>query len=374
MVVEEPGEEPKLYRQDTGELVSDMYVDPILIGENNEHPEELPKGKENAKYAPTNPSKMYKDIDELIERLKNDDIEHKKAKTNEPTHHAHHTHQSSTETNTTSSTHRHHHHHSHANTPNVTAHKQVHSEHENKSKEDKENNKKASTQATNVKATNLGENLSEKVKKTHSDSIKSNEAPAKPSSSSTKETKINKNHVPRAASPPLPNVSVSPPPSVIHSKKTEPVLTKPSLIATPITALNNPNKLLSEFKVDKNLIGETYSTRETSNSKATTTSSSTRKSETITISRTSLLTNKGNKDLLVGKTRHRSSSIKSNNRKIRRQVRFSFFRQQKKFYLKLVAFFSLNPIFVKKLKISIHIIPCFTIQFLLKKVSFAVLI
>ncbi len=70
MVVEEPGEEPKLYRQDTGELVTDMNVDPFLIGENNEHPNNLPKGKENAK---STTAKMYKDIDELIEKLKNDD-------------------------------------------------------------------------------------------------------------------------------------------------------------------------------------------------------------------------------------------------------------------------------------------------------------
>ena len=70
MVVEEPGEEPKLYRQDTGELVTDLYVDPFLVAENNEHPVELPKGKESAKSTST---KMYKDIDDLIEKLKNDD-------------------------------------------------------------------------------------------------------------------------------------------------------------------------------------------------------------------------------------------------------------------------------------------------------------
>jgi hypothetical protein len=72
VVVEEPGEEPKLYRQDTGELVTDLNVDPFLInGENNEHPNNLPKSKENATKSTT--AKMYKDIDELIEKLKNDD-------------------------------------------------------------------------------------------------------------------------------------------------------------------------------------------------------------------------------------------------------------------------------------------------------------
>ena len=72
VVVEEPGEEPKLYRQDTGELVTDLNVDPFLInGENNEHPSNLPKSKENATKSTT--AKMYKDIDELIEKLKNDD-------------------------------------------------------------------------------------------------------------------------------------------------------------------------------------------------------------------------------------------------------------------------------------------------------------
>ena len=72
VVVEELGVEPKLYRQDTGELVTDLNVDPFLInGEHNEHPSNLPKSKENATKSTT--AKMYKDIDELIEKLKNDD-------------------------------------------------------------------------------------------------------------------------------------------------------------------------------------------------------------------------------------------------------------------------------------------------------------
>ena len=62
--------EPKLYRQDSGKLETGMNVDPFLIGENDEHPNNLPKGKENAK---STTAKMYKDIDELIEKLKNDD-------------------------------------------------------------------------------------------------------------------------------------------------------------------------------------------------------------------------------------------------------------------------------------------------------------
>lgn len=74
VVVEEPGEEPKLYRQDTGELVSNSsFTDPLVDGENNENPEELPKGKEKAKYASNTHSKLYKDIDELIENLRNED-------------------------------------------------------------------------------------------------------------------------------------------------------------------------------------------------------------------------------------------------------------------------------------------------------------
>ena len=70
VVVEEPGEEPKLYRQDTGELVTNSsFVDPLLSEENNEHPSELPKSKEKAKYSNPNASKLYKDIDELIEKV-----------------------------------------------------------------------------------------------------------------------------------------------------------------------------------------------------------------------------------------------------------------------------------------------------------------
>jgi hypothetical protein len=74
IVVEEPGEEPKLYRQDTGELVTNAsFIDPLLNGENNEYPEELPKEKEKAKYPSNNKSKLYKDIDELLENLKKED-------------------------------------------------------------------------------------------------------------------------------------------------------------------------------------------------------------------------------------------------------------------------------------------------------------
>ena len=69
-MVEEPGEEPKLYRQDTGELVTDLNAEPFLVGENDEHPLNLPQGKESAK---STTSKMYKDIDDLIEKLKNED-------------------------------------------------------------------------------------------------------------------------------------------------------------------------------------------------------------------------------------------------------------------------------------------------------------
>ena len=73
-MVEEPGEEPKLYRQDTGELVTNIsFVDPLLRGENNEYPEDLPKEKEHAKYPSSNKSKLYKDIDELLENLKKED-------------------------------------------------------------------------------------------------------------------------------------------------------------------------------------------------------------------------------------------------------------------------------------------------------------
>ena len=74
-MVEEPGEEPKLYRQDTGELVTptnSSFIDPVIKEENDEHPNELPKGKEKAKY-PTSHSKLYKDIDELIENLITED-------------------------------------------------------------------------------------------------------------------------------------------------------------------------------------------------------------------------------------------------------------------------------------------------------------
>ncbi len=72
-MVEEPGEEPKLYRQDTGELVTNSaFMDPLINGENNEHPEELPINKENSKNASSH-SKLYKDIDDLIEVLRNED-------------------------------------------------------------------------------------------------------------------------------------------------------------------------------------------------------------------------------------------------------------------------------------------------------------
>lgn len=109
VVVEEPGEEPKLYRQDTGELVGDgAFVDPFLNAENNEHPNELPprhqshhhhqhhhhnqtgrtsaepktpsntKSRSTPSPQPPTPSssqqqptaKLYKDIDDLIEKLR----------------------------------------------------------------------------------------------------------------------------------------------------------------------------------------------------------------------------------------------------------------------------------------------------------------
>lgn len=76
IVVEEPGEEPKLYRQDTGELVTSTaeFIDPLRTGENNENPEELPKSKEKAgKYPSSSHSKLYKDIDALIATLKRED-------------------------------------------------------------------------------------------------------------------------------------------------------------------------------------------------------------------------------------------------------------------------------------------------------------
>ncbi len=76
IVVEEPGEEPKLYRQDTGELVTSTteFPDPLRNGENNENPEELPKSKEKAsKYPPSSHTKLYKDIDDLIDTLKRED-------------------------------------------------------------------------------------------------------------------------------------------------------------------------------------------------------------------------------------------------------------------------------------------------------------
>lgn len=76
IVVEEPGEEPKLYRQDTGELVTSTTElnDPLKTGENNENPEELPKSKEKAgKYPSSSHSKLYKDIDSLIATLKRED-------------------------------------------------------------------------------------------------------------------------------------------------------------------------------------------------------------------------------------------------------------------------------------------------------------
>jgi hypothetical protein len=85
VVVEEPGEEPKLYRQDTGELVTpanSSFIDPVIHEENDEHPNELPKGKEKAKY-PTSHSKLYKDIDELIENLITED-QNLKSKTFHP--------------------------------------------------------------------------------------------------------------------------------------------------------------------------------------------------------------------------------------------------------------------------------------------------
>lgn len=100
VVVEEPGEEPKLYRQDTGELVSDgTFIDPFLNVENNEHPNELPpkhrtrtptdKPTSSCTQKSTTPTsaggapststssqpqqptaKLYKDIDDLIEKLR----------------------------------------------------------------------------------------------------------------------------------------------------------------------------------------------------------------------------------------------------------------------------------------------------------------
>lgn len=104
VVVEEPGEEPKLYRQDTGELVGDgsTFIDPFLNAENNEHPNELPTAKNHQQQTPqqrrtrtptsgdksqsaqqpvqsqssssrtTTPTttKLYKDIDDLIEKLR----------------------------------------------------------------------------------------------------------------------------------------------------------------------------------------------------------------------------------------------------------------------------------------------------------------
>lgn len=76
IVVEEPGEEPKLYRQDTGELVTSSaeFIDPLRTGENNENPEELPKSKEKAgKYPSSSHSKLYKDIDALIATLKREE-------------------------------------------------------------------------------------------------------------------------------------------------------------------------------------------------------------------------------------------------------------------------------------------------------------
>lgn len=84
MVVEEPGEEPRLYRQDTGELVTNgKYAEPFLRGENDEHPNDLPKGKEKAKYQ-SDKSKIYKDIDELIEKLIKDDASFKSSKETKP--------------------------------------------------------------------------------------------------------------------------------------------------------------------------------------------------------------------------------------------------------------------------------------------------
>lgn len=79
-MVEEPGEEPKLYRQDTGELVGDgAFIDPFLNQENNEHPNELPpkhRTRTPTEKSANSPStsqptaKLYKDIDELIEKLR----------------------------------------------------------------------------------------------------------------------------------------------------------------------------------------------------------------------------------------------------------------------------------------------------------------
>ncbi|CAF0724007.1 unnamed protein product [Brachionus calyciflorus] len=61
VVVEEPGEEPKLYRQDTGELVTNgSFVDPLIKEENNEHPNLIPKQKEEQQ------PKYYKDIDDIF--------------------------------------------------------------------------------------------------------------------------------------------------------------------------------------------------------------------------------------------------------------------------------------------------------------------
>jgi len=73
-VVEEPGEEPKLYRQDTGELVTNSsFIDPLTNGENNENPVELPRSKEKPKHASGQHSKLYKDIDDLIESLRSEE-------------------------------------------------------------------------------------------------------------------------------------------------------------------------------------------------------------------------------------------------------------------------------------------------------------
>ncbi len=83
-MVEEPGEEPRLYRQDTGELVTNgKYTEPFLRGENDEHPNDLPKSKEKAKYQ-SDKSKIYKDIDELIEKLIKDDASYKSSKETKP--------------------------------------------------------------------------------------------------------------------------------------------------------------------------------------------------------------------------------------------------------------------------------------------------
>ncbi len=64
-------------------MTNGKYNEPFLRGENDEHPNDLPKGKEKAKYQ-SDKSKIYKDIDELIEKLIQDDANFKSSKASKP--------------------------------------------------------------------------------------------------------------------------------------------------------------------------------------------------------------------------------------------------------------------------------------------------